>query len=121
MQTDPPSLPRPAVVPAILGRCLRLYPAVLDRQAAPDSRLHHGKSVKPAHLVARCHALAQLQPLFCGQAVGVDKAESLASISHASVLLFELDRVLLALFVLVELPGAVDCPMAEGAVAGGVC
>jgi hypothetical protein len=38
-------------------------------------------------------------------------------VEHAPVLPFELELVLFALFVLVELPGAVDGPVAEGAVA----
>jgi hypothetical protein len=38
-------------------------------------------------------------------------------VGHAVVLPFELELVLFALFVLVELPGAVDGPVAEGAVA----
>ena len=111
------SLPRPTMVPAILRRRLRLYPSVLNRHARPDARLLHGKSVQLADLVAFRHALAQLQPLFRGQAVGVDEAESLAGVEHAPVLPFELELVLFALFVLVELPGAVDGPVAKGAVA----
>lgn len=106
------------MVPAILGRRLGLYPAVLNRHTTPDALLPHGNSVQLAHLVALCLALAQLQPLLCGQTVGVDEAKSLAGVVHAHVLPFELALVLFALFVLVELPGAVDGPVAEGAVAG---
>jgi hypothetical protein len=105
------------MVPAILRRRLRLYPSVLNRHTTPDARLLHGQSVQLADLVALCHALADLQPLFRGQAVGVDEAQSFAGVGHAVVLPFELELVLFALFVLVELPGAVDGPVAEGAVA----
>lgn len=109
------------MVPAILGRRLGLYPAVLNRHTAPDALLPHGNSVQLAHLVAFCLALAQLQPLLCGQAVGVDEAEGFAGVVHAHVLPFELALVLFALFELVELPGAVDGPVAEGTVAGWAC
>jgi len=108
------------VVPAILRRCLGLYPGVLNRHTLPDALLLHGKSEQLAHLVALCLTLAQLQPFFCGQAVSVDEAEGLAGMGHAPVLPFEFELVLFALFVLVELPGAVDGPVAEGAVAGGI-
>jgi hypothetical protein len=107
------------MVPPILRRRLSLYPSVLNRHAIPNTRLLHGNPVQLAHLAALCHALAHLQPLFCGQAVGVDEAQSFAGVEHAAVLPFELEVVLLALFVLVELPGAVNGPVAEGAVAGG--
>ena len=109
------------MVPPILRRRLSLYPGVLNRHTIPNTRLLHGNSVQLAHLAAFRDALAHLQPLFCGQAVGVDEAESLAGVEHAPVLPFELEVVLFALFVLVELPGAVDGPVAEGAVAAGGC
>lgn len=83
--------------------------------------LQHGSSVQLAHLAALGHALAHLQPLFRGQAVGVDEAQSLAGVEHAPVLSLELELVLFALFGLVELPGAVDGPVAEGAVAVRIC
>ena len=106
------------MVPPILRRRLSLYSSVLNRHTIPDTRLLHGNSVQLAHLAAFRDALAHLQPLFCGQAVGVDEAESLAGVEHAPVLPFELEVVLFALFVLVELPGAVNGPVAQGAVAG---
>jgi hypothetical protein len=109
------------VVPAVLGRGLGLYPGVLNRHTIPNAFLHHGDSVQLAHLAALCFARAQFQPFFCGQTVGVDEAERFAGVGHAIVLLFEFELVLFALFVLVELPGAVDGPVAEGAVAGRLC
>ena len=109
------------MVPAILRRCLGLYPGVLNRHTTPDALLPHGDSVQLAHLVTLCLALAQLQPLFRGQAVGVDEAKGLAGVEHAHVLPFELALVLFALFGLVKLPGAVDGPVAESAVAGWGC
>ena len=109
------------MVPAVPRRCLGLYPGVLDWHTVPDSLLLHRDSVQLAHLAALCLAHAQLQPLFCGQTVGVDEAKRFASVGHAPVLLLEFELVLLTLFVLVELPGAVDGPVAEGAVAGCFC
>jgi hypothetical protein len=116
-----PSLPRPRVVPAILGRGLGLYPCVLDRHAVPNTLLRHSESEKLAHLVALCFTLTQIQPLLRGQAVGVDEAERLACAGHAVVLPFEIELVLHAEFRLVELPCAVDGPVAEGAVTGVGC
>lgn len=105
------------MVPAILRRRLSLYPGILNGHTVPNSMLQHSSSVKLAHLAALGHALAHLQPLFCGQAVGVDEAQSLAGVEHAPVLSLQFELVLLALFGLVELPGAVDGPVAKGAVA----
>jgi hypothetical protein len=113
-----PSLPRPRVVPAILRRGLGLYSCVLDWHTIPDALLQHCNSEQLAHLVALCFTLAQLKPLLRGQAVCIDEAKSLTCTGHAVVLPFEIELVLHAEFRLVELPCAVDGPVAEGAVAG---
>jgi hypothetical protein len=109
------------MVPAILRRGLGLYPCVLDWHTVPNTLLRHGDSEKLAHLVALCFTLTQLQPLLRSQAVGVDEAERLACAGHAVVLPFEIELVLHAEFRLVELPCAVDGPVAEGAVTGLSC
>jgi hypothetical protein len=89
----PPSLPRPRVVPAILGRGLGLYSCVLDRHTVPNTLLQHGNSEQLAHLVALCFTLAQLKPLLRGQAMCIDEAESLTCAGHAVVLPFEIELV----------------------------
>lgn len=109
------------MVPAILSRGIGLYPRVLNRHTIPDSLLLHGNSVKLAHLVAFCFALAELQSLFCGQTLVVDETERLTSGRHAVVLSFEVELVLGAALGLVELPCAVDGPVAEGAVTEDCC
>lgn len=50
----------------------------------------------------------------------VDETERLARVRHAVVLPLELELVLFAVLGLVELPCAVDGPVAESAVTGGV-
>jgi hypothetical protein len=109
------------MVPAILGRSLGLYPRVLNRYTVPDPLLLHGNSEQLAHLTALCFAFAKLQSLLGGQAVCVDQAERFASVGHGVVLPFEIEHLLFADFGLVELPGAVDSPVTEGTVAGGMC
>jgi len=118
---EPVSLPRPRVIPAILRRRLSLYPCVLNRHTVPNAMLQHRNPVQLAHLAALCLARTQFQPFFCGQSVSINEAKCFAGVGHAPVLLFELELVLFALLVLVELPGAVDGPVAEGAVAGAGC
>lgn len=106
------------MVPAISGRSLGLYPGVLDGHTVPDSLLLHGNSEQLAHLAALRLARAQFLPLLRCQAVVVDETERLACVRHAVVLPLELELVLFAVLGLVELPCAVDGPVAEGAVAG---
>lgn len=106
------------MVPAVLGGSIGLYPCVLNGHAVPDTLLLHGNPVKLAHLVAFCLALAELESLLRGQTLVVDETERLARRCHAVVLPFEIELVLHALLGLVELPCAVDRPVAEGAVTG---
>jgi hypothetical protein len=109
------------VIPPILRRRLGLYPCILDRHAVPNALLQHRNPVQLAHLAALGLSRAQFQPLFCGQSMSINEAKCFAGVGHAPVLLFEFELVLFALLVLVELPGAVDGPVAEGAVAGAGC
>lgn len=112
-----PNLPRPRVVPAILRRGVGLYSRVLNRHAVPDALLQHGDPVKLSHLVALCLRHAMLQPFGRGEALVVDESERLARLGHAVVLPLEVELLLLAQVGLVELPCAVDGPVAESAVA----
>lgn len=105
------------MVPAILRRGVGLYSRVLNRHAVPDALLQHGDPVKLAHLVALCLRHAVLQPVGRGEALVIDEPERLARLGHAVVLPLEVELLLLAQVGLVELPCAVDGPVAEGAVA----
>lgn len=115
-----PSLPRPGMVPTVLGRGVGLYSRVLDWHAVPNTLLLHSDPVQLAHLVAFCLALAELESLLRGQTLVVDETERLARRCHAVVLPFEIELVLHALLGLVELPCAVDRPVAEGTVTGNI-
>ena len=119
LRIDAQSLPRPAVVPAILGRGIGLYPCVLNWHTIPDSLLLHCNPVKLANLLTLCFGLTELEPLRCGQAVVVNQTKRLACHSHAVVLPLEVGLVLFALLGLVQLPCAVDCPVAESTVTNG--
>lgn len=109
------------MVPAIPGRRVRLYPRVLNRHAVPDALLLHRDPEQLAHLVALCLSLAELQSLLRRETLVIDEAERLACVCHALVLLLEIGLLLVAEFELVELPCAVDGPVAEGAVAVKDC
>ena len=107
------------MVPAILGRGVRLYSCVLNGHAVPDTLLLHRNPVKLANLLALCLGLTELEPLRCGQTVVVNQTKRLACGSHAVVLPFEIHLMLFALLGLVELPCAVDRPVAESTVTDG--
>jgi hypothetical protein len=69
--------------------------------------------------LAWCLGFAEPEPLCCGQTAVVNQTKRLASGGHAVVLSFEVHLVLFALLCLVELPCAVDRPVAESTVANG--
>lgn len=97
------------MVPALLARIVRLRPRVLDRHALPHIVLHHRRTVQAAR---------RLGGLTAYHAILVEQAQSLAGAAHAVVLALEVELLRVARLGLVQLPGAMDGPVTEGAEAG---
>lgn len=99
------------MVPSFPRWVLNLNPRILDGHALPDAVLAHGDAVQPTDILALGGCLGRA--LLDDKPVAVHEAQGLAGITHAVVLPLELELARLALLGLVELPCAVDGPVAE--------
>ena len=123
----PRPLPRPLMVPPIPRRRIRLRPRILNRDAThhpllglPPSiipLLRHRLPIQPATGRKARVELLRIHTLAVNMTDG-QFPQLLARAPHAVVLALELEGLGQASLGLVELPGAVDGPVAEGAEAG---
>jgi hypothetical protein len=100
------STPGPPAIPAVPTRPLGLYPRILNGHTLPHALLLHGHPEQLAFVLA------------AGQAIGADEAQLLAGLLHLVVLPLQIALFGDAEVALVELPGAMDGPVAEGTHAG---
>ena len=121
------------MVPSVPWWCIRLSSRILNRHAVPDALLLHCDPVQPSNLPLPLGRHPQIggRKLFgrggCPrdrrigryrQSILSNQAECLARRAHALVLPLKLRLLPLSCAPLVELPGAVDGPVAESAKAG---
>lgn len=119
-----PSIPRPPMIPPLPPRKIRLQPCILHRHTPPNSPLNHRTAIQPTHILSSLSNRARIRPLPTRLAlihaisVAVHEPQVLAGRAHRHVLALELELLGGAALAQKEEPGAVDGPVAEGAVAG---
>jgi hypothetical protein len=112
LHSTPTSLdPCPLMIPTLPTRIIRLHPRILNRHAPPNPPLNHRTPIQPTHLTASHAQSPCIRTLAAGLfladfvAVRVHQTQMLACSAHRHVLAQE------------EHPCAVDCPVAQVAVA----